>query len=64
MKHGKKYLESVKLIERNKLYDPDEAVKLALQLNHASYFLSHGINPPKSVVTRNIMFLPRPGQIC
>ena len=31
MKHGKKYLESVKLIERNKLYDPDEAIKLALQ---------------------------------
>ena len=31
MKHGKKYLESAKLIESNKLYDPDEAVKLALQ---------------------------------
>lgn len=31
MKHGKKYAESVKLIERNKLYDPEEAVKLALQ---------------------------------
>ena len=31
MKHGKKYLESAKHIESNKLYDPDEAVKLALQ---------------------------------
>lgn len=31
MKHGKKYAESAKLIERNKLYDPEEAVKLALQ---------------------------------
>ena len=31
MKHGKKYVESAKLIERSKLYDPDEAVKLALQ---------------------------------
>ena len=31
MKHGKKYQESVKLIETGKLYDPDEAVKLALQ---------------------------------
>ena len=31
MKHGKKYIESAKLIERNKLYDPDEAIKLALQ---------------------------------
>ena len=31
MKHGKKYVERAKLIERSKLYDPDEAVKLALQ---------------------------------
>ena len=31
MKHGKKYVESLKLIESSKLYDPDEAVKLALQ---------------------------------
>ena len=31
MKHGKKYLDSVKLIEAGKLYDPEEAVKLALQ---------------------------------
>ena len=30
MKHGKKYAESLKLIESSKLYDPDEAVKLAL----------------------------------
>ena len=29
MKHGKKYVESLKLIESSKLYDPDEAVKLA-----------------------------------
>ena len=31
MKHGKKYLDSVKLIEAGKLYDPEEAVKLAMQ---------------------------------
>ncbi len=31
MKHGKKYVESLKLIESSKLYDPEEAVKLALQ---------------------------------
>ena len=31
MKHGKKYLESAKLIEAGKLYDPEEAVKLAMQ---------------------------------
>ena len=28
MKHGKKYTDSVKLIEANKQYDPEEAVKL------------------------------------
>ena len=26
MKHGKKYIESAKLIERSKLYDPDEEI--------------------------------------
>jgi len=31
MKHGKKYADSVKLIEAGKLYDPEEAVKLVLQ---------------------------------
>lgn len=31
MKHGKKYQDSVKLIEAGKLYDPDEAVKLVLE---------------------------------
>ena len=31
MKHGKKYIESAKLIDRTKLYDPDEAVKIAQQ---------------------------------
>ncbi|MBP3655787.1 MAG: 50S ribosomal protein L1 [Clostridia bacterium] len=31
MKHGKKYIESAKLIERNRLYDPEEAVKLAME---------------------------------
>ena len=31
MKHGKKYLDSAKLLERTKVYDPAEAVALALQ---------------------------------
>ena len=31
MKHGKKYQDSVKLIETGKLYDPDEAINLALK---------------------------------
>ena len=31
MTHGKKYVESAKLIERTRLYDPEEAIALALQ---------------------------------
>ena len=31
MKMGKKYAESLKLIDRNKQYDPEEAVALAKQ---------------------------------
>ena len=26
MKHGKKYLETAKAVDRTKLYDPDEAI--------------------------------------
>ena len=31
MKHGKKYIESAKLIDRSKLYDPNEALELAVK---------------------------------
>ena len=31
MKHGKKYQDSVKLIDHLKQYDPDEAVSLVVQ---------------------------------
>ena len=31
MKHGKKYLESLKLVDAQKLYDTEEAVELVLQ---------------------------------
>ncbi len=37
MKHGKKYLDSAKLVERSRLYDPDEAVKLAQQTAKAKF---------------------------
>ena len=37
MKHGKKYLESKKLIEDNKLYDPAEAVALVKQTGKAKF---------------------------
>ena len=28
MKHGKKYMETAKAVDRTKLYDPDEAIAL------------------------------------
>ena len=37
MKHGKKYNESVKLIEKGKLYDLDEAVEVAVKTGAAKF---------------------------
>ncbi len=37
MKHGKKYNDSAKLIERAKLYDPEEAVALAVKSKTANF---------------------------
>ena len=37
MKHGKKYLESAKLVEANKLYDPNEAIALAVKSKTAKF---------------------------
>ena len=37
MKHGKKYLESAKLIERAKLYDQKEALELAVKAASAKF---------------------------
>lgn len=37
MKHGKKYLDSKKLIESNKLYDPAEAIALVKQTGKAKF---------------------------
>lgn len=37
MKHGKKYLDSAKLIERNKLYDPEEAIALTVKSKTAKF---------------------------
>ena len=31
MKHGKKYVESAKLVDRNKLYDCDEALETVIK---------------------------------
>ena len=37
MKHGKKYLESLKLVDAQKLYDTEEAVELVLQTAKAKF---------------------------
>jgi large subunit ribosomal protein L1 len=37
MKHGKKYIESKKLIDETKLYDPEEAISLVKQTGKAKF---------------------------
>ena len=37
MKHGKKYTDSVKLIERTKLYDPSDAIGLCVKTGTAKF---------------------------
>ena len=37
MKHGKKYIESAKLVDRSKLYDPNEALELAVKAATAKF---------------------------
>ena len=36
-KHGKKYIEAAKLVDRNKLYSPEEAIKLVKKTNFAKF---------------------------
>ena len=37
MKHGKKYVEAAKLIDRTKLYEPDEAIELVKKVATAKF---------------------------
>ena len=37
MKHGKKYIEGAKLVDRAKLYDPEEALELAIKSATAKF---------------------------
>ena len=37
MKHGKKYIENKKLVDRTKLYDPAEALELAVKTANAKF---------------------------
>ncbi|HHY04830.1 MAG TPA: 50S ribosomal protein L1, partial [Thermoanaerobacterales bacterium] len=36
-KHGKKYLEAYKLVDRTKLYDPKEAIELAIKTANKNF---------------------------
>jgi len=36
-KHGKKYLEAEKLVDKEKLYQPQEAVSLLKKLNYVKF---------------------------
>ncbi len=37
MKHGKKYVEAAKAVERTKLYDPEEAISLVKSISSAKF---------------------------
>ena len=37
MKHGKKYVDSAKLVDRSKLYDPSEALDLCVKTGTAKF---------------------------
>ena len=37
MKHGKKYVDAAKLVDRTKLYDPAEALDLAVKTSTAKF---------------------------
>ena len=48
MKHGKKYNESAKAIDKTKLYEAEEALTLACQ-NAKAKFEAHGYHLPRVV---------------
>ena len=37
MKHGKKYVDGLKLVDRTKFYDPDEALDLCIKTGTAKF---------------------------
>jgi large subunit ribosomal protein L1 len=64
-KHGKKYQEAEKLIERNKAYDPEEAIGLAKKTSYAKFdqtvelHLRMGVDPRHAdQQVRGIALLP------
>ncbi len=65
-KHGKKYLESLKKVERNKFYTPQEAIALVKEVSYVNFdatveaHLRLGVDPRKAdQQVRGTVSLPR-----
>ena len=65
MKHGKKYLESLKLVDAQKLYDTEEAIELVLQTAKAKFdetvvlSIKLGVDPRHAdQLVRGVVVLP------
>jgi large subunit ribosomal protein L1 len=64
-KHGKKYLEAVKLVEEDKLYQPQEAISLLKKLNYVKFdptveiHMKLGVDPRHAdQMVRGVAMLP------
>jgi large subunit ribosomal protein L1 len=64
-KHGKKYQEASKILDKNKAYSPDEAIELAKQAAYAKFdetvelHLKMGVNPRSAdQQVRGVILLP------
>jgi large subunit ribosomal protein L1 len=64
-KHGKKYLEAIKLIEPEKLYQPQEAISLLKQINYVKFdatleiHMKLGVDPRHAdQMVRGVAMLP------
>ena len=64
-KHGKKYLEALKLVEENKLYQPQEAVSLLKKMNYVKFdptievHMKLGVDPRHAdQMVRGVAMLP------
>ena len=64
-KHGKKYLEALKLVEEGKLYQPQEAVSLLKQMNYLKFdptvevHMKLGVDPRHAdQMVRGVAMLP------
>ncbi|MFC1952957.1 50S ribosomal protein L1 [Chloroflexota bacterium] len=65
VKHGKKYLEAAKLLDKTKTYTPEEAIELAKKMSHARYdetvelHLRMGLDPRNATQqVRGVTLLP------